>query len=112
MAGQKKEGERRGRKVDDAADEWVQTRSEREKERASDAVASGDEGRAGRGRAGCAGGLAKRAARGSRRVGRARQGRPGKGEGEEGRASWARRCLSPFFSNQMFIKFYFLHFHF
>ena len=44
MAGQKKEGERRGRKVDDAADEWVQTRSEREKERASDAVASGDEG--------------------------------------------------------------------
>ena len=34
-------------------------------------------------------------------------------EGEEGRASWARRCLSPFFfSNQMFIKFYFLHFHF
>ena len=33
-------------------------------------------------------------------------------EGEEGRASWARRCLSLFFSNQMFIKFYFLHFHF
>ena len=34
-------------------------------------------------------------------------------EGEKGRASWARRCLSPFFfSNQMFIKFYFLHFHF
>ena len=91
MAGQKKEGERRGRKVDDAADEWVQTRSEREKERASDAVASGDEGRAGRGRAGCAGGLANRAARGSHRVRRARQGRPGKGEGEEGRASWARR---------------------
>ena len=30
MAGQKKEGERRGRKVNDAADEWVQTRSERE----------------------------------------------------------------------------------
>ena len=30
MAGQKKEGERRGRKVDDAADEWVQMRSERE----------------------------------------------------------------------------------
>jgi len=31
MAGQKKEGERQGRKVDDAADEWVQTRSERER---------------------------------------------------------------------------------
>ena len=34
MAGQKKEGERRGRKVDDAADEWVQTRSERERKKA------------------------------------------------------------------------------
>ena len=29
MVGQKKEGEHRGRKVDDAADEWVQTHSER-----------------------------------------------------------------------------------
>jgi len=81
--------------------------SERERERASDVG-----GQLGRVRAGCAGGPANRAARGSHRVGRARQGRPGKGEGEEGRASWARRCLSPFFSNQMFIKFYFLHFHF
>ena len=33
-------------------------------------------------------------------------------EGEKGRASWARRCLSLFFSNQMFIKFYFSPFSF
>ena len=55
MAGQKKEGERRGRKVDDAADEWVQARSEREKGKAL-----AGEAEAGRGRAGCAGGLAQR----------------------------------------------------
>ena len=33
-------------------------------------------------------------------------------EGEKGQASWARRCLSLFFSNQMFIKFYFSPFSF
>ena len=82
--------------------------SERERERASDVG-----GQLGRVRAGCAGGPANRAARGSHRVGRARQGRPGKGEGEEGRAGW----VGPegdflFFSNQMFIQFYFLHSHF
>ena len=37
-----------------------------------------------------------------------------KGEGEEGRAGWVgpEGDFLPFFSNQMFIKFYFLHFHF
>ena len=83
--------------------------SERERERASDVG-----GQLGRVRAGCAGGPANRAARGSHRVGRARQGRPGKGEGEEGRASWVgpEGDFLPFFSNHMFINFYFLHFHF
>ena len=100
-------------------------RSERERERASDA------GEAKQAAAAC-----RRAKRATAKRARARvaswaacgAGRRGKEtaglseqaagtgqreeEGEEGRASWARRCLSPFFSNQMFIKFYFLHFHF
>ena len=47
-------------------------------------------------------------------VGHARQGRPREEEGEEGRAGWVgpEGVFLPFFSNQMFIKFYFLHFHF
>jgi len=54
------------------------------------------------------------ATRGSRRVGRARQGRPGRGRKKAGlaRVGPEGEFLFFFFSNQIFIQFYFLHFHF
>jgi len=85
---EKGEGERRGEAKQAA-------RCSRAKRATAKRARAGGGGQLGRVRCGPTGerssGPSEQAARVSHRVGRARQGRPGKGEGEEGRASWARR---------------------